>query len=154
MSHALPLANTFFTRSILFHQQIRCAEPEDTLHPHEGMEGFLGAGASCLPWPAVPDRIAVQAAHAGLLVLRSLMSFAIFPQTMSCDRFDALASALPFAHNEADHPADDRLWRHRPLLRVLETCMRRFRPSASQRRPFQVAHRKWHWFITINPTSI
>lgn len=57
----LSLASTFFALSVLFLLQICCAAPGDTLGPY-GMEGYYGAGVSCLPWAAIP----VQAAHAGL----------------------------------------------------------------------------------------
>lgn len=48
------------------------------------------------------------------------MSSPIFPKMMTCDRFDALTSALYFADNETDHPAEDRLWKPRPVLDVLD----------------------------------
>nr|XP_027217915.1 piggyBac transposable element-derived protein 4-like [Penaeus vannamei] len=47
-----------------------------------------------------------------------LMSSAIFPQTMSRDRFDQLTEALHFADNQAERQADDRLWKLRPVVDV------------------------------------
>lgn len=53
-----------------------------------------------------------------------LMSSAIFPQTMSRDRFDQLTAALHFADNQAERQADDRLWKLRPVVDVLDRQFR------------------------------
>ncbi|XP_037782728.1 piggyBac transposable element-derived protein 4-like [Penaeus monodon] len=45
-----------------------------------------------------------------------LMSSSVFAKTMTRDRYDALTSALHFADNEGEHPAEDRLWKLRPVL--------------------------------------
>ncbi|XP_037804848.1 piggyBac transposable element-derived protein 2-like [Penaeus monodon] len=53
-----------------------------------------------------------------------LMSSSVFAKTMTRDRYDALTSALHFADNEGEHPAEDRLWKLRPVLDVLESTYR------------------------------
>jgi len=53
-----------------------------------------------------------------------LMSLAIFPQMMSRDRFDQLTAALHFADNQAERQADDRLWKLRPVVDVLDRQFR------------------------------
>ncbi|XP_037787732.1 piggyBac transposable element-derived protein 4-like [Penaeus monodon] len=52
------------------------------------------------------------------------MSSSVFPKTMTRDRYDALTSALHFADNEGEHAAEDRLWKLRPVLDVLESTYR------------------------------
>ncbi|XP_037774856.1 piggyBac transposable element-derived protein 4-like [Penaeus monodon] len=47
-----------------------------------------------------------------------------FPRGVVPDRYDALTSALHFADNEEEHPAEDRLWKLRPVLDVLESTYR------------------------------
>lgn len=106
MSHALPLANTFFTTSFLFLLQMRCVESEDTL-PH--MKGWVDTSLRELR------------AFLGLRFLMGLQSqrrirdlwtpdvARDLSETMSHDRIDVFTSALHFADSEADHPADDRL---------------------------------------------
>ncbi|ROT79230.1 piggyBac transposase Uribo2 [Penaeus vannamei] len=53
-----------------------------------------------------------------------LMSSAIFPQTMSRDRFDQLTAALHFTDSQAERQADDRLWKLRPVVDVLDRQFR------------------------------
>lgn len=48
------------------------------------------------------------------------MSFLIFLLTMSHNRFDAFTLALHFADNTANFPADDQLWKLRPVINVLD----------------------------------
>ncbi|XP_047478497.1 piggyBac transposable element-derived protein 4-like [Penaeus chinensis] len=43
---------------------------------------------------------------------------------MSRDRFDILTSALHFANNEGEHSAEDRLWKLRPVIDVLDSTYR------------------------------
>jgi len=52
------------------------------------------------------------------------MSSAIFPQTMSRDRFDQLTAALHFTDSQAERQADDRLWKLRPVVDVLDRQFR------------------------------
>ncbi|XP_037791274.1 piggyBac transposable element-derived protein 4-like [Penaeus monodon] len=40
---------------------------------------------------------------------------------MSRDRFNNLTSALHFANNEGEHDAEDRLWKLRPVIDVLDS---------------------------------
>ncbi|XP_037804849.1 piggyBac transposable element-derived protein 4-like [Penaeus monodon] len=53
-----------------------------------------------------------------------LMSSSVFVKTMTRDRYEALTSALHFADNEGEHPAEDRLWKLCPVLDVLESMYR------------------------------
>ncbi|ROT74711.1 hypothetical protein C7M84_006773 [Penaeus vannamei] len=53
-----------------------------------------------------------------------LMSSSIFQKTMTQDRFDSLTSAIHFVDNEEERQGDDRLWKVRPVLDVLDETFR------------------------------
>ncbi|XP_047476077.1 piggyBac transposable element-derived protein 4-like [Penaeus chinensis] len=53
-----------------------------------------------------------------------LMCSSVFAKTMSRDCFDILTSALHFANNEGEHSAEDRLWKLRPVIDVLDSTYR------------------------------
>ncbi|XP_047486128.1 piggyBac transposable element-derived protein 4-like [Penaeus chinensis] len=53
-----------------------------------------------------------------------LMCSSVFAKTMSRDRFNILTSALNFANNEGEHSAEDRLWKLRPVINVLDSMYR------------------------------
>lgn len=92
--------------SVLFLLQIRCAEPEGNLRPHERMEGWCELRVYLGLWFML-----------GLQSKRHMRVFGLetpnvpdFPQTMS----------LHLADNKADHPANDQLWKPRPVLDVVD----------------------------------
>ncbi|XP_047478265.1 piggyBac transposable element-derived protein 4-like [Penaeus chinensis] len=60
----------------------------------------------------------------GLQASDPLMSSSVFATTVSRDRFDTLTSALHFANNEGEHRAEDRLWKLRPVIDVLDSTYR------------------------------
>ncbi|XP_047478498.1 piggyBac transposable element-derived protein 4-like [Penaeus chinensis] len=53
-----------------------------------------------------------------------LMCSSVFAKTMSRDRFDILTSVLHFANNEGEPSAEDRLWKLRPVIDVLDSMYR------------------------------
>ncbi|XP_037800347.1 piggyBac transposable element-derived protein 4-like [Penaeus monodon] len=53
-----------------------------------------------------------------------LMSSSLFAKTMTRDCYNALTSMHHFADNEGEHPAEDMLWKLRPVLDVLESTYR------------------------------
>ncbi|ROT77722.1 putative piggyBac transposable element-derived protein 4 [Penaeus vannamei] len=101
---------------ILLVLQICCAESTDAFCPHEGMGGHDREGGSYLSWAAVLDGATVQEANARLLVSR--------PSDVVGDFPDQLTAALHFADNQAERQADDRLWKLRPVVDVLDRQFR------------------------------
>ncbi|XP_063614985.1 piggyBac transposable element-derived protein 4-like [Penaeus indicus] len=53
-----------------------------------------------------------------------MLCSSVFTKTMSRDRFVNLTAALRFANNEGEHDAEDRLWKLRPVIDVLDSTYR------------------------------
>ncbi|XP_063609506.1 piggyBac transposable element-derived protein 4-like [Penaeus indicus] len=73
-----------------------------------------GAGAPLICRPEIPFGTSGEEVPKGSLV----------DGPVAVDRFDILTSALHFADNEGEHPAEDRLWKLGPVIDVLDSTYR------------------------------
>ncbi|ROT77905.1 PiggyBac transposable element-derived protein 4 [Penaeus vannamei] len=79
----------------------------------------------------------------------------LFPVTMTRDRFDQLSRYLHVVDNEGSHPPDDRLWKLRPAIEILQ---RQFSSVFTPPRRITVDESLWKFrgrfvAVTYNPSK-